>query len=288
MAEREVVEAAATHLVLGEQHVVLLHLALDAQRAVDHPDVPQDIRRELGAEPCQWAAGSTFRVEHAREDGKVQGHEAHERRLGGQDGDPVAVRSAAGQCPQVEDAVDGTRIEGVVGARDDGAADAGGTETLQLPGGALHGATRLGVGIEQVAGDQDQLDALGDRDVDGSAEGRELALALLCRSRAQIMVASAEMDIRHVQEPGQCCRTSLRYRSDGRRPSRACGPIVTPRRRPGADANTGATVGDRRRQATARPVVTMAPGARDAASRPEASRTMSRSMPAASSGRAKK
>ena len=56
--------------------------------------------------------------------------------------------------------------------------DAGLDEPRELRGHALDGAPRLDVGVEQVAGDQDEVDLLRDREVDGGLERRELALAL--------------------------------------------------------------------------------------------------------------
>ena len=62
-------------------------------------------------------------------------------------------------------------------------------------GHALHGSARLDVAVEQVAGDQEQVDLLGERELDRRDEGGELALALRRRLVAEVVVARAEMDV---------------------------------------------------------------------------------------------
>ena len=75
------------------------------------------------------------------------------------------------------------------------------TRRLQLRGDALHRAARLDVGVEQVAGDEDQVHLLGEGQVDRGHEGRELALALGGRLLTEVVVARAEMDVRGVDDP---------------------------------------------------------------------------------------
>ena len=75
------------------------------------------------------------------------------------------------------------------------------TRRLQLGGDALDRAPRLHVRVEQVAGDQDEVDLLGDRQVDGRREGGELPLALGGRLLAEVVVARAEMDVGGVDDP---------------------------------------------------------------------------------------
>ena len=74
-------------------------------------------------------------------------------------------------------------------------------EALELGGDALHRAARLDVAVEQVAGDEEQVDLLGEGQVDGRHEGRELALALRGGLLAEVVVARAEMDVRGVDDP---------------------------------------------------------------------------------------
>ena len=85
---------------------------------------------------------------------------------------------AAGQRREVVGAIDRGPVVDVVGARDDDRPDPRLGEALQLGGDALDRAARLDVGVEQVAGDQEEVDLLGQGEVDGRLEGRELALAL--------------------------------------------------------------------------------------------------------------
>ena len=74
-------------------------------------------------------------------------------------------------------------------------------EPLELGGDALDRAARLDVRVEQVAGDQEQVDLLGQGEVDRRLERRELALALGGRLLAEIVVPRAEMDVRGVDDP---------------------------------------------------------------------------------------
>ncbi len=73
------------------------------------------------------------------------------------------------------------------------------TSRCELRGDALHRAARLGIGVEQVAGDQDDVDLLRDRQVDRRAEGGELPLALCGRLLAHVGVTRAEMDVGGVE-----------------------------------------------------------------------------------------
>ena len=86
-------------------------------------------------------------------------------------------------------------------ARDDDRPDASRGEPLQLGGDALDGAARLDVRVEQVAGDQEEVDLLGEGQVDGGLEGGELALALGGRLLAEVVVTRAEMDVCGVDDP---------------------------------------------------------------------------------------
>ena len=74
-------------------------------------------------------------------------------------------------------------------------------QARELGGDALDRAARLDVRVEQVAGDQEQVDLLAEGEVDGGLEGRELALALGGRLLAEIVVPRAEMDVRGVDDP---------------------------------------------------------------------------------------
>jgi hypothetical protein len=87
-----------------------------------------------------------------------------------------------------------------VGAGHDHGPDPGARQPGQLSGDALDGSAGLGVGIEQVARDEEEVELLLDREVDGGLEGGELALALRSRGVAQIGVTSAEVDVRGMEQ----------------------------------------------------------------------------------------
>ena len=108
---------------------------------------------------------------------------------------------AAGQRGEVVGAVDRRAVVDVVGARDDDGPDLRLDEALELGRDALDRAARLDVRVEQVAGDEEQVDLLGEREVDGRLEGRELALALGRRLLAEVVVARTEMDVRGMDDP---------------------------------------------------------------------------------------
>ena len=86
--------------------------------------------------------------------------------VGIEDRDQVVAGRPAGHRGEVVGAVDRGPVEAVVGARDDDRADPGLGQALELGGDALDRAARLDVRIEQVAGDQEEVDLLG------SARGR--------------------------------------------------------------------------------------------------------------------
>ena len=85
----------------------------------------------------------------------------------------------------------------------------------ELLGHALHAPTGLAVRIEQVAGDEEELDALRDREVDGRPEGRELALALGGSDVTEVGVTRAEMHICCVQEPEHAVGLSFDFARGG-------------------------------------------------------------------------
>ena len=122
-------------------------------------------------------------------------------RSGVEDGHEVVALGAAGQRLEVVGAVDRRAVVDVVGARDDDGPDARLDEALELGGDALDRAPRLDVGVEEVAGDQEEVDLLGEGQVDGRAERGELALALGGRLVPEVVVARAEMDVGGVDDP---------------------------------------------------------------------------------------
>ena len=54
---------------------------------------------------------------------------------------------------------------------------------------------------DRVAGDQDEVDALRDREVNGRGERRELPFALGSRLLSEVVVTGAEMDVGGVDDP---------------------------------------------------------------------------------------
>jgi hypothetical protein len=82
-----------------------------------------------------------------------------------------------------------------VGAGDDDRADLRRGKPGKLGRDAFSGSPRLGIRVEEVAGNQEQVDPLLDREVDRRLEGRELALALGRRLIAHVGVAGPEMDV---------------------------------------------------------------------------------------------
>ncbi len=118
-----------------------------------------------------------------------------------EDRDQVVAGRTAGHRGEVVGAVDRRPVEAVVGARDDDRPDPGLGQALELGGDALDRAARLDVRVEQVAGDQEEVDLLGQGKVDGRLEGRELALALGGRLLSEIVVSRTEMDVRGVDDP---------------------------------------------------------------------------------------
>jgi hypothetical protein len=105
-----------------------------------------------------------------------------------------------------------------VGARDEDGPDLRRGQAGELRGDALDRAPGLGVGVEEVAGDDEQVELLADREIDRGLEGGELALALGRRGIPQVGVTSAEMDVRGVEQsehPGAIALLSRRRaRSD--------------------------------------------------------------------------
>ena len=70
-----------------------------------------------------------------------------------------------GERLEVVRAVDRRAVVDVVGARDDDGPDLRDRQPLQLGRDALHGPARLDVRVEQVAGDQEEVDLLGDGEI---------------------------------------------------------------------------------------------------------------------------
>jgi hypothetical protein len=73
-------------------------------------------------------------------------------------------------------------------------------EAVQLGRDTLDRTPRLGVRVEEIAADQEEVDLLGDRKIDGRDEGRELSLSLCGCPIAEVRMAGAEVNVSGVQE----------------------------------------------------------------------------------------
>ena len=118
-----------------------------------------------------------------------------------EDRDHAVVRGRCRPAREVVGPIDRRAVADVMGARDDDRPDPRLGEPLQLGRDALHGAARLDVGVEQVAGDEEEVDLLGEGEVDGRLEGGELALPLSRRLLTEIVMACAEMHVRGMDDP---------------------------------------------------------------------------------------
>ena len=134
-------------------------------------------------------------------DGEVQLGEGDLTPGVGQDGHQVRIRLRAGQGGQVEGAIDRRRLVAVMGARDQHDRNVSLDQARKLAGGALDGSPGLGVRVEQVAADEDEIYLVGNRQLDRTLEGRELTLALVSGGRSEVVVTGAEMNVSHVQKP---------------------------------------------------------------------------------------
>ena len=149
----------------------------------------------------QRAVGRLLRGEDGRVDDHVAGRDRHGRVIRCHDRHEVVVRPAPGQGRQVVRPIDGRAVVGIVGSRDDHGPDPGVDQALELRRDALDRSARLDVAVEQVAGDQEEVDLLCEGQIDGRDERRELTLALGRSLLAKIVVSRAEMDVSGVDDP---------------------------------------------------------------------------------------
>ncbi len=117
-----------------------------------------------------------------------------------EDRDHLLGRPRAGHGREVVGAIHRRPVVDVVGSRHQHRADTGLRKPGELGGHALHRALGLDVRVEQVAGDEEQVHLLGDREVDGGAERGKLPLALGRRGLPEIRVTRAEVDVCDVQQ----------------------------------------------------------------------------------------
>ena len=88
-----------------------------------------------------------------------------------------------------------------MGARDDDRPDLGVDKPLELGGDTLDRSTWLDVRVEEIPRDQEDIDLLGESEIDGGLERRELSLSLGTRLFAEIVVSCAEMDVGGMDQP---------------------------------------------------------------------------------------
>jgi hypothetical protein len=79
--------------------------------------------------------------------------------------------------------------------------DTGAGQAAQFRSDAFDRAPRLRVRVEEVAGDQEDIDLLGHRQLNGRLEGCELAFAEDGGTLAEIRMSGAQMDVGSVQQP---------------------------------------------------------------------------------------
>ena len=125
MPEREVVEAAGRDLGIGEEDVVVLDLARDGARAVDHAHLPAGALVAVHVEGLQRAVRSALGGEHATEDQEVEVAEQELGLLRREHMQELAPARRTGHGREVEGAVDRAAVVDVVRAGDDDDADAG-------------------------------------------------------------------------------------------------------------------------------------------------------------------
>ena len=203
VAEGEIVETRRGDLLGRDDDLVGVGLAGDRERAVDHADVPGGGRfgRHGRGDLPERAVRGALGAEHLAVDHRVDGRQVDGRVVGVEDGDHALVGVRAGHRRQVVGPVDRRPVVAVVRARDDDAPDPGVGEPLQLGRDALDRPARLDVRVEQVAGDEEEVDLLRDGEVDGSLEGRELAFALSGRLLTEIVVSRTQVDVSGMDDP---------------------------------------------------------------------------------------
>ncbi len=236
MAEGEIVEPGRGDLLGRDHDLVAVGLARDRDGAVDHPDVPGHgcvggpRGGNVGGNVLERAVRGALGREDAAVDGRLERGELDRRMVRIEDRDHLLGRGrgcAAGHGGEVVCPIDRGAVVDVVGARDDDGPDPRFDQAGELRRDALHRAARLDVRVEQVAGDQEQVDLLGQGEIDRGLERRELTFALGGRLLTEIVVPRAEMDVRGMDDPEHRPATCLLAVSFGR-------PRSQPRRAPGA------------------------------------------------------
>ena len=180
------------------------------------------------SKPASGLRGARFVAKTRPWTDEVERPEDDVRAVGREDHEAVRVGRQPASAGEVVGAVDRRAVVDVVGARDQRPSGSRRRRAAELGGDPLDRAARLGVRVEQVAGDEDEVDLLREGEVDGGPEGRELALALGGRLLAEVGVAGPEMDVGRVEQAEHRRHCA---RSDGARgaPDRGARPRGGPR-----------------------------------------------------------
>ena len=201
----EIVETAGRDLVRRDDHLVAVRLAGDRNGTVDHADLPGRAatggRGGPGVEITQRAVGGALGGEDRTVDHGIACGKMDTRCARREDGDKVVVHGAAGEGLDVIGSIDRRAVVAVVGPWDHDRAHLDVRHPFKLGCHPVDRATRLDVAIEQVAGDQEQIDLLGNGKIHRGGERRELPLALGARLIPEIVMASAEVNICGMDDP---------------------------------------------------------------------------------------
>jgi hypothetical protein len=198
--EGQVVEVGRGDLVGRDDDVIGVGLARDGDRTMDHPDPPGRAALGAGIDVAQRAVWRPLLREDPADDDRVAGGQDDLRPIRREDRHEVVIGPLAGERRQIVGPVDRCPIVDVVGARDDDGPDPGRRQSTELGADALDRSPGLGVRVEEVAGDQDDIDLLRDRQIDRRLEGRELALALGRGLVTEIGVARPQVHVGRVEE----------------------------------------------------------------------------------------
>ena len=138
-------------------------------------------------------------------DDEVQRRQDHVRPLGRQHDETIRVGGQACQRGEIVGPVDRRPVVDVVGAGNEDRPDRAVGQALDLGGNPFDRPARLGVRIEEVAGDEEEVHLLGQGQVHGGPEGGELALALRSGLLAEVGVAGPEVNVGRVEQAQHAC-----------------------------------------------------------------------------------
>jgi hypothetical protein len=167
---------------------------------VNHPDVPRGRRLCRHVQITKRTVRRPLRAEDRRLDHDVARVEVDLRKGRRQDRHEIVVRTGPGEGGEVVCPVDRRAVVAIVRPGDDDGPNPRPAQPLELGGNPVDRTARLGVRIEQVAGDEEDVDLLRDRQVNRGLECGELPLALGRRGLAEVIMAGAEVDVRGVKQ----------------------------------------------------------------------------------------